>query len=230
MRPAEMLPPGDLKPYADIERVTMGILIPIVFPEYKITVEVPKTEVDLLPWVQWDNVRIPMYKNRHSNLGHAGALFINTSSGATKYYEYGRYDAQGIGLVRRVPIPNVKVNKDSIDFASLKVPLRQISKIAGQYSKIEGAYIEAQGKFGAMLDYSEHRKGQNANPKRAPYSILSNSCIHFVKGLATVAGVATPWMVDPRPNSYIGEFRDEFSDLNYDPKIDTLTIEGVGQF
>jgi hypothetical protein len=108
----------------------MGIFIPIVFPEFKITVEVPKTEVDLLPWVQWDNIR----------------------------------------------------------------------------------------------------KGQNANPKRSPYSILSNSCIHFVKDLASKAGITTPWMVDPRPNSYIAEFRDDFPDLDYDPKTNKLVIEGVGQF
>jgi len=208
----------------------MGILIPIVFPEYKITVEVPKTEVDLLPWAQWDNIRVPAYKNKHSNLGHAGALFINSLSGTTKYYEYGRYDSQGLGLVRRVPIQNVKVGKNGIDFVSLKASLRKISKIAGQYSKIQGAYIEAHGKFGAMLDYAEHRKWQNANPQRKPYSILSNSCIHFVKDMASKAGITTPWIVDPRPNSYIGEFRHDFLDLDYDPKIDTLVIEGMGQF
>lgn len=207
----------------------MGIFIPIVFTEYKITVEVPKTQVDLLPWVQWDNIQIPAYKNKHSNLGHAGALFIKSSSGTTKYYEYGRYDAQGLGLVRRVPIPDVKVNKDGIDLVSLKAPLRQIAKIAGQYSKIQAAYIKVEGKFGALLDFAEHRKAQNANTNRKPYSILSNSCIHFVKDLATRAGIITPWMVDPRPNSYIGEFRDDFPDLDYDPKANTLVIEGLGQ-
>jgi len=35
-------------------------------------------------------------------------------------------------------------------------------------------------------------------------------------------------MVDPRPNSYIGEFRDDFPDLDY--KDDTLIIEGIGKF
>ena len=35
-------------------------------------------------------------------------------------------------------------------------------------------------------------------------------------------------MVDPRPNSYIGEFRDDYRDLDYSPKTKTLKIEEVG--
>jgi len=68
------------------------ILIPIVFPEYKITVEIPRQEVDLLPWINFDNFTLPTFSQRISNLGHAGILIVNGTSGLTKYYEYGRYD------------------------------------------------------------------------------------------------------------------------------------------
>lgn len=41
------------------------------------------------------------------------------------------------------------------------------------------------------------------------------------------AGIETPWLLDPRPNSYIGEFRDEYPDLDYNPRTRELNIEGV---
>ncbi len=53
------------------------IVVPIVFPDYRITVEIQKTKVDVFPWVDWDNFTIPKYKEKISNLGHAGVLFIN---------------------------------------------------------------------------------------------------------------------------------------------------------
>jgi hypothetical protein len=55
---------------------------------------------------------------------------------------------------------------------------------------------------------------------------MSNSCVHFVKGVVEAAGVATPWMLDPRPNSYIGEFRSDFADVDFDPHTRELTISG----
>ena len=69
----------------------------------------------------------------------------------------------------------------------------------------------------------------NNNPERKPYSITDNSCIHFVKRVVEKAGLETPWMIDPRPNSYIGEFRDDYTDLDYRPKQKLLTIEGIGE-
>ena len=48
------------------------LIIPIVFPEYRILVNSPPIEVDLFPWVSFDNFTIPSSKQRVSNLGHAG--------------------------------------------------------------------------------------------------------------------------------------------------------------
>ena len=127
----------------------MDIVIPIVFP-----------------YVDFDNFTIPSKKERVSNLGHAGILFIDGISGTTKYYEFGRYNpAANRGLVRRIPLKNVRI------------------------------------------------KNQFSN--RNPYNILTNSCIHFVKEMTKIAGIDNPWMIDPRPNSYIGEFRDKFADLDF---------------
>lgn len=74
------------------------------------------------------------------------------------------------------------------------------------------------------------RKSLNTLPQRKQYDLTSNSCIHFVKWVVKAAGKDTPWMFDPRPNSYIGEFRDDYRDLDYSPNTRILKIESIGEF
>ncbi len=38
------------------------------------------------------------------------------------------------------------------------------------------------------------------------------------------AGIDTPWMIGPRPNSYIKEIQDDYSVLEYRPTNDKLII------
>lgn len=212
------------------------VVIPIVFPDYLIAVNTPEVKVevpDYLPWIDIlpDKVKIPKTKNKLPELGHAGVLFIKGDTGTTKYYEYGRYDPQALGLVRRAIIPDVKIGGDGRPTPeSLKKTLHVISAKSGQHGRIWAVYIEVESKFDAMLKYAKEREIQNRNPNRVPYDLFSNSCIHFAKGVTEAAGVDTPWMLDPRPNSYIGEFRDDFPDLTYDPKNRSLDIEGIGKF
>ncbi len=206
------------------------LVIPIVFPDYKITVEIQRTKVDIIPWVDFDNFTTPRLKEKVSNLGHAGVLFVNGKNGVTKYYEYGRYDYPAyLGVVIKARnLPDAKIINGELDIKSLKNTLDYISRLSGQAGRIQGVYIELESKFQAMLEYAQKRKAQNANLKRTPYNLTSNSCIHFVKNVTEAASVETPWMVDPRPNSYIGEFRDEYPDLDYFK--DKLVIEGLGTF
>lgn len=208
------------------------IVIPIVFPDYRITLEIQRTKVDVFPWFDFDNFTIPKYKEKVSNLGHAGILFINGRTGTTKYFEYGRYDPpKNLGIVvKAANLPDAKVINGNLDINSLIKPLDFISRISGQSGRIQGVYIEVDNKYQKMLDYSLMRKSQNANPKRRPYDLTSNSCIHFVKNVTEIAGIKTPWIVDPRPNSYMGEFRDDYKDLDYSPKNKTIKIEGMGEF
>ena len=207
----------------------MDVIIPIVFPDYKISVHVPKAYIDVFPYVEWDNFTISSFKSKFSNLGHAGVLFINGKTGETKYFEYGRYDSSGFGIVRKIrSLPNAVIKEGVLEYSSLKKALRKISKVSGQSGSIKGVYIEVGNKFSSMLDYARLRKSQNSNKKRKPYDLINNSCIHFVKELAIKAGVKTPWMADPRPNSYIGEFRDDYIDLDY--SRNNLVLEGIGKF
>jgi len=72
------------------------VVIPIVFPDYLISVNTPTTRLpipDLWPWgdILPDDVEVPATRNRLPELGHAGVLFISGARGTTKYYEYGRW-------------------------------------------------------------------------------------------------------------------------------------------
>lgn len=213
------------------KKKVMDVVIPIVFPDYKIAVMIPKTKVDIIPWVEWDNFTIQKRKEKFSDLGHAGVLFINGKNGLTKYYEYGRYDAAALGLVRKISISNVRIKDGEVVYESLKRPLRQISSNAGQRGHISAVYIEVEGgKFSSMSKFANVRMAQNKNPNRMPYSLTGYSCVHFAKDVVKTSGADTPWMIDPRPNSYIGEFRDDYSDLDYTPGTNKLIIEGKGEF
>ncbi len=205
------------------------IVIPIVFPDYLISVSTPKKRIvipvlipgfDILP----DKVVIPQTKNKVPQLGHAGVLFIRGATGTTKYYEYGRYVTDH-GSVNKLTIRDVKMAKDHPTRASLAYTLSQISAKTGQNGLILGAYIEVDNKYNEMLNYADKRRSQNNNPKREEYKILSNSCLHFMKGVMEAGGVDTPFLIDPRPNSYIEEIRDDFPSLEYNKKTNTLKVE-----
>jgi len=46
----------------------VDIVIPLVFPDYRISVDVPKANIDVFPYVEFDNFTIPAFKERISNL------------------------------------------------------------------------------------------------------------------------------------------------------------------
>ena len=173
-------------------------VVPIVFPDYKISVNGQKV----------------------SGLGHAGVLIIDNVTGLTKYYEYDRYDKAGHGIVRNKSIPNVKIGSDGKPTpASLQKVLAAISKKSGHGGRIEAAYIESD-EFDAMNSYAQERMSQNSNSKRTPYSITSNNCGTFMCDVAKQDPAVAdqfPWLFDPRPNSVITELREEFTPLDYNP-------------
>ncbi|WP_212746730.1 hypothetical protein [Pseudoalteromonas ruthenica] len=119
------------------------ILIPIVFPDYKITVTTPRRDVDLLPWVQYDNFTTPSSTQSLSDLGHAGILLVKGTTGLTKYYEYGRYDyPENKGIVRRVPVPDAKTGSGGIDPQSLVPVLKRVSMVAGKIAEYKGFILK----------------------------------------------------------------------------------------
>jgi RHS repeat-associated protein len=174
-----------------------GVLV--VFPDYKISTPVGKI----------------------GGLGHAGVLLIDNKTGVTKYYEYGRYDSKGKGIVRTVSVSNVKIGEDGRPTeASLNKVLGQISKKSGDGTRIEGAYIESDN-FDVMKSYAESKIQENSNPDRKPYSLTSNNCGTFgcdVLSQDPNVKSKAPSIADPRPNSIIQEYQGTFGTVQYDPK------------
>jgi hypothetical protein len=209
--------------------VAVDTVIPIVFPDYLIGVNTPPVEIpvpDVLPGMDiFPNVvRISATKNKLPELGHAGVLFIQGSSGTTKYFEYGRYHGVALGLAHRVPVPDVTKQGRVFSAVSLARCLHTVCLRAGQGSRLEGAYIEVPGKFGAMLQHANKQVSLNTDPKRTPYDLVSHSCVHFMRAVVEAADVDTPYMIDPRPNSYIGELRSAFHPIDYWPATRRLKM------
>jgi uncharacterized protein RhaS with RHS repeats len=177
--------------------------IPIVFKDYKISAF----------GVKW------------SGLGHAGILLIDNKTGTTKYYEYGRYDKEGKGLVRQRTVSDVVMDKNGMpNKESLTKVLGQISKEAGKGGNITGAYIKNDN-FKEMNDYAQDRKSENSDPSREGYSIAGNNCGRFMKETLEAGQVDTPTMIVPWPNLYIEALRGKYPDVDYNAKKKQVTIE-----
>jgi hypothetical protein len=128
-----------------------------------------------------------------------------------------------------VPISDVAITDGKPTEASLTKVLGQISRKAGQGGRISAAYIEVpDGSYQKMLAYAEKRVKANANPTRDPYTLTGNSCMHFSSAVAGEAGAKMPWIVDPRPNSFIDEVRGDHPGLDYAPGAVRLSVQGVG--
>lgn len=202
------------------------VAVPIVFPNYLIAVATPRFSLSVPGTSR--TLTIPSTKQRLPHLGHAGILFIQGTTGTTKYFEYGRYDPAARGLVEKRTVPDATMGRGGRPTAvSLRTVLSKISSLAGQGGIIEGAYIELPaGAFDRMLSYAAGRKSENANPNRREYSLLDNSCIHFAKETAEAGGADMPSVIDPRPSGYIDRVRSSFPALDFTPPTE-LVIQGI---
>ncbi|MDI9237966.1 RHS repeat-associated core domain-containing protein [Lysobacter sp. LF1] len=168
--------------------------IPVVFPDYKITVGPLKV----------------------SGLGHAGVLVINNKTGHTRYYEYGRYDKDGKGVVRTFRISNVTMGKDGRPTQqSLQRVLRQISDRAGHGGAIQGAYVRNDNDA-AMRGYAEGRMARNSDSKRESYSLTSNNCATFATGVVH-AGDSSFNSSASIPTSAVDDWQDGHDEITYSP-------------
>jgi hypothetical protein len=209
------------------------VAIPIVFPDYRIQVDTPEfgfNVPDLLPHVNVLPARmsIPASRQRVPYLGHAGILLIDGGSGTTRYFEYGRYDRAAMGRVQLRPISDVKLSQAGRPTrTSLLKAVREISLQAGQKGRIRGAYIELDaGAFKKMDLYARIRQGQNNNAGRTPYSLWTNSCLHFMKATAEAGGASMPPVVAPQPAGYIVEVRLLHPDLDFQP-LENMDVIGI---
>ncbi len=198
------------------------VAIPVVFPDFLVTVDTPPVNIGVpdLPFIDIpgipDRVNIPGSKQKVPYLGHAGALFFEGVSGTTKYYEYGRYDTAALGIVRKVTVPNVKMNTARPTKESLFALLAKVSSSSRQPGRILGAYIPlAPGMYRNMLAYAEKRLKENTNPKRNAYDLFFNSCNHFMKETCNAGYAGLPPVAIPNPAGYIQLVRQSFPTLDY---------------
>lgn len=202
----------------------MDVVVPIIFPAYRITVVERPVEIDIIPFVDFDNVTIP--RTRVADLGHAGVLLIRGRDGLTKYYEYGRYDVASLGIVRRVSVPNARIGRDGKPTtASLAHLFAHISRRSGQNGRVAGVYIEREAAFDRMNRLAQDRLADNADPGRESYSLVTNSCLHFAIDVAEAGGADLPVPLDPRPSGYLVALRQRFRSIDYDPRTRDLTLE-----
>jgi len=125
-------------------------------------------------------------------LGHAGVAFINGVTGAVSYYEYGRYDGPGYGLVRSPYTGTVTFdemgNPDPNSFASLMAALTKTNYGSGQ--GFEGVYVKVpNGSYQIMKDFADTRMADIKAKKAAAYDINGNHCFTFALEVAGSVGV-----------------------------------------
>jgi RHS repeat-associated protein len=176
----------------------------IAYPDYKIETPVGKV----------------------GGLGHAGVLLIDNKTGTTKYYEYGRYDKEGKGLVRMVKVSNVKIGKDGKPTVeSLNKVLAQLSQKAGHGGKIRGAYIISD-QYDKMKAYADGKLAENDDPNRKEYGLTSNNCGTFARDvIAQDDDVDNPSIWNPTPKNIVDEYIEEGNaEVKYDPTKNTTTI------
>jgi hypothetical protein len=197
--------------------------IAIAFPDYKIRAH-PDIAINHTFKTRFGDIPFKFtHEGKYGNLGHAGIVLIDNKTGYTRYFEYGRYDKEKLGIVRTMRVPNVKIGKDGLPTKdSLTKLMATISRQSGQGGKVEGAYVQ-NGNYSSMLDYSQGRIKSNTDPERESYGLWSNQCMTFSKDMLESGGVETPSMIDPRPNGYIGKLQNSFSPVNYDPKSGKLS-------
>lgn len=167
-------------------------------------------------------ITFPQYKaNGIPHTGHAGVLLINNQNGLTKYYEYGRYDKEKLGITRNLKIPDVKLKDGKPTPESLNKVLRSISKQAGHNGNIEGAYVKSDN-FTKMDSYAKDKIQENNDPQRKPYNIITNNCATFAEDVILQdETIKKPWILIHTPINTVSEYqKNGNAKINYNSKTD----------
>ena len=172
-------------------------------------------------------ITFPQYRaNGIPFTGHAGVLLINNKTGYTKYYEYGRYDPEGKGIVRSVSVSNVVIGENGMPTTeSLNKVMKQLSNKSGHGGDIEGAYIISD-EFDKMNDYAKSKLDKNKDPERKTYSILSNNCATFAEDVINQdETVDKPIIIINSPINIVDEYQEEGNArIHYKAKTKTTTV------
>ncbi|TQQ57681.1 hypothetical protein [Vibrio cholerae] len=213
-------PVADTTPYEIFLSGNDDFLIPVVFPDYLISV------ADEQSFELWGvKIKTPAVKAPY--LGHAGVILINGETGVTRYYEYGRYKnpkSDIPGNVRKVGVSNVTIKSGLITESSLLKVLKEVSLRSGQEGRISGVVLR--GKFFSEADsWLRGKMDLNNSPDKIPYDLDSHNCMTFVIDLADAMGLDPAWKPPVVvPSAYIEQFQLSEIDLDYNFKTNKLTV------
>jgi RHS repeat-associated protein len=125
-------------------------------------------------------------------LGHAAVIVVDEKTGATRYYEYGRYESD-FGNVERRPVPDLVMGKDGKPTPESLERLRQI--VSTKWGKGASAeftyYADADSK--KVIAFAEQRMHDD---KRQPYSwspVHTNTCKTFAADAIEAGRPQAPW-------------------------------------
>ena len=196
---------------------TEDFLIPLVFPDYEITVD-EEQQKSFLGFSFTEKIKIPL-------LGHAGVLLVNGETGLTKYYEYGRYrNATPPGIVRKGALPDCKIVNGQISETSLKKVLKKISADHGHSGNISGVVLRGDF-FDEALLWLKEKVAENDLPTRAPYELYTHNCMTFVIDLADHLELDPSWKPPVVvPTAYMEQFQLTEIDLEYFFETDALEV------
>ena len=174
-------------------------------------------------YINFPEYIITIGERQYENLGHSGVLLIDNKTGVTKYYEFGRYDEAGIGVVRKPKIPDVIIGADGKPTEeSLNAVLSEISEKAGHGGPIEGAYVESDN-FKDMNDYAKEQMNNNSNEDRKEYNIINNNCSTFAEDVLKQdkdVEKQAPTVLINKPNSVVKKWQNVFTPIRYEPNKD----------
>ncbi|SDY62329.1 hypothetical protein [Pseudomonas sp. NFIX28] len=185
-------------------------VIPVVFPDYKIHVEM----IGL--------------SHEFPNLGHAGVLIVNGKTGKTMYGEYGRYHGEEgpPGVVRVRAVPNVSIKAGAITEQSLKKTLRKMAVEFGQSGNISGVVLRGAA-YPEAEKWLNNKLKENKTLDREPYDLRNHNCMTFVADLVDSLNLGAPkrsyFAVIPK--DYMEDFQAVKPDLNYVYGTDSLEIK-----
>ncbi|MCP4000511.1 MAG: DUF1566 domain-containing protein [Gammaproteobacteria bacterium] len=106
---------------------------------------------------------------------HAAVISVNPDTGGTRYYEYGRYDDDNKGEVRRRTVPDLVMIDGAPTPESLDNLYSYISKELGKDSDVLATYHE-DADHAKVNEYAETVMNDSDRPA---YSLITNNCGDF---------------------------------------------------
>jgi hypothetical protein len=158
---------------------------------------------------------------------HAGVMLINNKTGEAVFYHFGPYGTNGNGLVVKMNLGKIGIENGKLNEKDIGDKLKLITKKHGDNSNIEGAYIKSD-KFDEMKKYAENKMKETSKSLEDTYNAFTNNCATFasdvIKQDKSIGPNGFSDMFYITPDDYLGYYQDNYSDVKYNAKEETIEI------